>query len=290
MCEVGLEPLCPARSADKPAHRVQSNLAMRLTTAAIVSPLLLALLFFGPAWGWYLLMLAATGVAAVELFGMTHPEDRVLRWIGVAVSLALSLGLYVGTHDARWLLTLWFGATIVSVLVPIFRPGHIPTAGGRMMAGIAIPWYLALLTPLALLRRDQDLLGPGYVLMTLMFAWMSDTWAYFVGRRWGKTPLYPALSPKKTREGFVASLGGALFGSCLAHFWYLPQIPLVHALVLGLIAGALGQAGDLAESLLKRSMAIKDSGSIIPGHGGLMDRIDALVIASSVVYIYTLWF
>jgi phosphatidate cytidylyltransferase len=85
-------------------------------------------------------------------------------------------------------------------------------------------------------------------------------------------------------------LGGGLFGSCLAHFWYLPSIPLVHALVLGLIAGALGQAGDLAESLLKRATHVKDSGNIIPGHGGLMDRIDALVIACSIVYTYTLWF
>jgi phosphatidate cytidylyltransferase len=282
--------LCPAATADKPAHRVQSNLVARLGTAAVVSPLLLWLLFLGPAWGWYVLIFCATGIAAAELYAMTHPDDRVLRWAGVLLCLVVSLGLYLGTQDARWLLTLLFGTTIISLLLPVFRPGDIPTAGGRLMAGIAIPWYLALLTPLALLRRDLDAAGAGYVLMTLMFAWMSDTWGYFVGRRWGKTPLYPALSPKKTREGFIAAMGGALFGACLAHFWYLPEIPLVHALVLGLIAGALGQAGDLAESLIKRSMAVKDSGNIIPGHGGLMDRVDALVIASSVVYTYTLWF
>jgi phosphatidate cytidylyltransferase len=269
---------------------VQSNLAVRLTTAAIVSPLLLLLIFLGPPWGWYLLMLVATGIAAHELFSMTHPDDPALRWLGVVISLGVSLGLYLGTDDPRLLLTLLFGTTLIGLLAPVFRPGDIPTAGGRMMAGIAIPWYLALLTSLALLHRDQGVQGPGYVLMTLMFAWMSDTWGYFVGRRWGKTPLYPALSPKKTREGFIAALGGALFGACLAHFWYLPEIPLLDALILGLVAGALGQLGDLAESLLKRSTAIKDSGSIIPGHGGLMDRVDALVVASSVVYAYTLWF
>jgi phosphatidate cytidylyltransferase len=259
-------------------------------TAAVVSPLLLWLLFFGPAWGWFLLIFAATGIAAAELFAMTHPNDRVLRIAGVGVCLAVSTAVYWGADDPRVLLSVAFGATIVSLLLPLFRPGDIPTAGGRMMAGIAIPWYLALLTPLALIRKDMGALGPGYVLMTLMFAWMSDTWGYFVGRRWGKTPLYPSVSPKKTREGFVAALGGGLFGSCLAHFWYLPEIPLLHALALGLVASALGQAGDLAESLLKRSTDVKDSGNIIPGHGGLMDRIDALLIASSVVYTYTLWF
>ncbi|HEX2734615.1 MAG TPA: phosphatidate cytidylyltransferase [Polyangiaceae bacterium] len=284
------EDLCQGLHADKPPHGVQSNLAIRLTTAAVASPLLLWLLFRGPAWGWYVMIFCATGIAATEVYAMTHPQDRVLRGLGVATSLVVSAGLYFGVHDARVLLTLLFGTTIVSVLVPVLRPGEIPSAAGRLLAQVAAPWYLALLTPLALLRSELGTLGPGYVLMTLMFAWMADTWGYFVGRRWGKTPLYPSVSPKKTREGFVGAFGGALFGSCLAHFWYLPQIPLVNALVLGAVAGLLGQAGDLAESLLKRSTAVKDSGSIVPGHGGLLDRIDALLIASSVVYTYTLWF
>jgi phosphatidate cytidylyltransferase len=176
---------------------VQSNLAARLLTAAVVSPLLLWLLFFGPAWGWFLLIFAATGIAAAELFAMTHPEDRVLRVAGVGVCLAVSAGVYWGNGEPRVLLTVLFGATIVSLLLPLFRPGDIPTAGGRMMAGIAIPWYLALLTPLALLRKDMGAIGPGYVLMTLMFAWMSDTWGYFVGRRWGKTPFTPRSAPRR---------------------------------------------------------------------------------------------
>jgi phosphatidate cytidylyltransferase len=131
--------------------------------------------------------------------------------------------------------------------------------------------------------------GPGYVLFTLMLSWLADTGGYFAGRFFGKTKLYEAVSPKKTREGFAGSVAGAVTGSLLAHYWYLPSLPLVHGLLLALVGGTLGQMGDLAESLLKRSTGIKDSGWIVPGHGGILDRIDALLIASPVVYLYTAW-
>jgi phosphatidate cytidylyltransferase len=126
--------------------------------------------------------------------------------------------------------------------------------------------------------------------MTLMFAWFSDTGGYFAGRFLGKHKLYEAVSPKKTVEGALGGLAGSVIGALLAHFWYLPSIPLVHAIVLALLAGALGQAGDLGESLVKRSTGVKDSGQIVPGHGGVLDRVDALLLTSAVVYLYTLWF
>jgi phosphatidate cytidylyltransferase len=94
------------------------------------------------------------------------------------------------------------------------------------------------------------------------------------------------VSPKKTRAGFVGALVGASVGAVLASLWYLPALPLAHALPLGLFAGALGQMGDLVESLLKRSTGIKDSGGIVPGHGGMLDRIDALIVVSPIVYLY----
>ncbi len=129
--------------------------------------------------------------------------------------------------------------------------------------------------------------GPHYVVMTLTFAWFGDTGGYFAGRFLGKTKLYEAVSPKKTREGFFGSLGGSVLGAVVAHFWYLPSIPLEHAVPLAIVAGSLGQMGDLVESLLKRSTGIKDSGWIVPGHGGILDRIDALLIVAPLVYLYT---
>ena len=269
----------------------QNNLAIRLGTAAVVAPILMTTLFLGPAWGWYAIVFPASLVGASELFGMTHPNDRVAQGIGVVMTGGVSLAVYYGSGDPRVLLTLLCGVTILGALVPLWRLGRVEDAALRILAGVAGPLYIGgLITTLALLRRDQGAHGPGYVLFTLMLSWLADTGGYFAGRFLGKKKLYEAVSPKKTQEGFFGSVGGALCGALLAHFWYLPSLPLSDGLLLALVGGVLGQMGDLVESLLKRSTGIKDSGWIVPGHGGILDRIDALLVASPIVYLYTVWF
>jgi phosphatidate cytidylyltransferase len=267
-----------------------SNLKVRLLTAAVVVPPLMWLLFRGPAWGFFLLVLVATAIAADELFRMTHPADGVARAIGVLTTLAVSVILYVKSTDPRVLLTLLFVVPLLGLLVPLWRLGEIPSSALRAFAGVTGPFYIGgLLVALALVRRDAGAVGPHYVFMCLTFAWLADTGGYFFGRFLGKRKLYEAVSPKKTRAGFVGALLGAELSAALAHFVYLPSIPLAHVLPLGLFAGGLGQLGDLVESLLKRSTGIKDSGSIVPGHGGMLDRIDALIVVAPVVYLYILW-
>lgn len=268
----------------------KSNLAIRLLTAAVVAPALIGTLFFASPLAWYAIVFVASLVGASELFGMTHPNDAISRAAGVAMTGAVSLTLYFFGTRPPALLTLIAAVTIVGSFIPLVRLGRIEDSALRIMAGIAGPYYVgALITMLALLRRDQGALGPPYVLFTLMVAWLGDTGGYFAGRFLGKTKLYEAVSPKKTREGFVGSLVGSACGALLAHFWYLPALPLVDGLALAVGAGALGQMGDLVESLLKRSTGIKDSGWIVPGHGGILDRIDALLIVSPIVYLYTAW-
>jgi phosphatidate cytidylyltransferase len=267
-----------------------SNLKVRLLTAAVVVPPLLWLLFRGPAWGFFLLVLVATAIAADELFRMTHPADGVARAIGVVTTLGVSVALYMRGTDPRVLLTLLFVVPLLGLMVPLWRLGEIPSSALRTFAGVTGPFYIGgLLVSLALVRRDAGSVGPEYVFMCLTFAWLADTGGYFFGRFLGKRKLYEAVSPKKTRAGFVGALLGAEVGAALAHFVYLRSIPLAHALLLGLVAGALGQFGDLVESLLKRSTGIKDSGSIVPGHGGMLDRIDALIIVAPIVFLYVLW-
>ena len=160
------------------------------------------------------------------------------------------------------------------------------------MAATASPLYVGgLLATLALLRRDTGALGPFYVLLALKLSWLADTGGYFAGRFLGKNgkQLAPRVSPKKTQIGFVGSLAGAVVSVLIAKAWYLTEEPLWKLLVLGVVAGSLGQLGDLVESMLKRSTGIKDSGNLIPGHGGLLDRIDALLFVSPVLYLYTVW-
>ena len=131
---------------------------------------------------------------------------------------------------------------------------------------------------------------PGFVILALCLSWLSDTGGYFAGRFFGKHKLYEAVSPKKTIEGAIGGLLGGVLGAVVGSVWYLKgQLPLTHAVPLALIATALGQAGDLSESLLKRSVGVKDSGGILPGHGGILDRVDAVMLTSSSVYLYLLW-
>src|SRR5690606_14902815 len=118
--------------------------------------------------------------------------------------------------------------------------------------------------------------GPAFVFLALTIAWMGDTGGYTFGRLFGKTKLYEAVSPKKTREVFWGSVLFAAGATLAASLTYLPQLPWVHALILGCAGGAIGQCGDLAEPLLKRAIGVKDSGALHPGHGGILDRIDAL--------------
>lgn len=268
---------------------VRSNLATRLLTAAIVAPLILLLLYFGPVWGFSVFIFVATGLSAREFFSMTHAEDAIARGVGILLTLAVAAVLFLHRADPRALLSVMAGLPIASILLALARLGDVRTAAARMAATTFGPLWVSLLTFIALLREELGSNGPGYVLMTLMFAWLADTCGYFAGRFLGRRKLYEAVSPKKTVEGFIGAILGAVSGALMAHFWYLPDIPLVDALVLAIVAGTLGQLGDLGESLLKRSTGVKDSGEIVPGHGGMLDRLDALFVTSAIVYLYTRW-
>jgi phosphatidate cytidylyltransferase len=220
---------------------------------------------------------------------MTHAGDGVSQGAGVVCTSGVTFALAFFAPEAAVVFGVLVGVPLVGMLVPLVRLGEIPTAALRIMTGAAVPIYVgAPLGLLALLRRDFGSDGPALVLLTLFLAWLGDTGGYFVGRLFGKTKLYEAVSPKKTREGLVGAVLGSLAGALGMHFTLLPSLRLDAALVLGLLGGLLGQAGDLVESLLKRSLGTKDSGGIIPGHGGILDRIDALLVLAPVVYLYTL--
>lgn len=157
-------------------------------------------------------------------------------------------------------------------------------------AGISSSGLLFVALPLSYAVRLHGMgrVGPWILLFALVITWVGDTAAYFVGRAIGKHKMAPILSPKKTWEGAIASMVGAL----LLGWWLSTRINVPTPLVLGLAAAGniAGQIGDLLESAFKRSAGVKDSGSILPGHGGMLDRIDALILAIPVVWYYWIWF
>jgi len=267
-----------------------SNLATRLLTAGIGGPLILALLYFGPPWGWFAFICVAGAIGVFELFEMTFSEDRTSQVLGTAMGVAVISVLWLWAHDAKVLLTLLLVTPVVGMALVLWRLGEMRTAGLRVAVASFGPLYLGGgLASIALLRRDAGPDGPAFVVLALMLAWLSDTGGYFAGRFLGKHKLYEAVSPKKTVEGAVGGLVGGVAGAMFAHFLYLRSLPLVDGLVLGVVGSALGQVGDLGESLIKRSSGVKDSGGIVPGHGGILDRIDALLVTSAITYLYVLW-
>jgi phosphatidate cytidylyltransferase len=241
-----------------------SNLALRFAVAAVGVPVVIALIYVAPPWGFYLFILAASLVGSHELFTMTHPGDRLAQAVGVLVSAAASLAVYFFHDDPRVLLTVLVAVPVFGPLFTLVRLGNIETAAMRALGMGFGPLFVAVpLTLLPLMRVTLGAAGSGSVILALGLAWFADTGAYFAGR----------------------FLGKALFGSLV----YLRSLPISHAVPLAIVGGILGQAGDLGESLLKRSTGVKDSGSILPGHGGILDRVDAVIVTTIVVYLYSVW-
>lgn len=261
-----------------------SNLALRLVTAAVLVPLLLYSLFSGPRWLFPTLTATVCTLGAIELFTMTAPAHVLLRIWGVIATM-LVFGPMSGILPEALVIPSVVVAVCGGLLVSLIQVEPIEDASSRMGWVVAGPFYLgALFGVIARLFSHNH--GGEWIVLVMIYAFGSDTMGYFVGRAFGRHKLYESVSPKKTVEGALGGLLGALFGGLLAHFWFLPTLPLLDAIVLSIAAAAAGQAGDLCESLIKRSVGVKDSGTLLPGHGGILDRVDALVFASSVVYLY----
>jgi phosphatidate cytidylyltransferase len=261
-----------------------SNLAVRVLTSLVVVPVLLLLLFVVPWWGFFALGLIAVPIAAQELTGMTMAAQKLQQAWAILASLGVYAALYF-SPTAEMLAGLLVAVVAIGFFVALVQPHPIETAALRMGWLVATPLYAGgLLASLAILHTLED--GGAWCALAMMLAWFGDTGAYFAGKGFGKRQLYAAISPKKTIEGAFGGLAGSVVAAVSMHFIALDQMSIWHAVILGLVAGAAGQAGDLTISLVKRSANVKDSGWIVPGHGGLLDRIDGLVMTSAVTWAY----
>ncbi len=280
-------PQPPNAAGPEGAPKAPSNLTLRVVTALVAGPAVLALVYLGPAWAWASFLALATIVGAQELFGMTHHGDRPAQVVGIGLTLGVFATLWFLGRDPRALLVVAFALPLAAMLLTLWRLGEMSSAALRLASASFGPlWLGGGMAAIAMLKRDGGDDGPSFVLLSLMLSWMSDTGAYFAGRFFGKRKLYEAVSPKKTVAGAVGGLASSVLGAVAGSLGYLKSLPIPHAIALGIIAGGLGQLGDLGESLLKRSVGVKDSGGILPGHGGILDRVDALLVTATIAYAY----
>ncbi|MBF8258036.1 MAG: hypothetical protein HW377_410 [Actinobacteria bacterium] len=253
----------------------------RVATAAVLVPLLAAAVLFGKGWPFTLLVLAAAFLCASEYFRMFFPSPWD-RWTGV---LAAVLACASGS-------ALPFPASLAALLVCVaaaafhFLPADgsqeekARRAGLSVLGVVYIGGFLSVWPRMLLLPG-----GEHWVLMGIVAVAAGDTLAYFVGKAAGKRPLAPRISPNKTLEGAAGGLAASmLFGGVYAAF-FLPGVPAWYSISASAAAGVAGQCGDLFESMLKRAAGVKDSGGLLPGHGGLLDRADGIIAAGPVLHL-----
>ena len=286
---------------DAPApepKKKKSDLGPRVVTAVVMVPILIWMVVWGPHYVWAAFIIFAGGAGMWEFNRMLQQEEPPrVTWVSTAFGVALLVLIYlfigpgavwdIGANQVLVLMVALSGLMWASFLYNLMRDRDISRVATTMSAPLAGFVYAGLgFAMVALMKRDFGDAGPGWIMMTLAMIWMSDTGAYFAGRAFGKHKLAPNVSPNKTIEGALGGLVATLAAAVVVRFLMLDFLSIVDALLIGVVANILGQTGDLCESLIKRSVGVKDSGTIIHGHGGMLDRVDAVLFAAPWVYLY----
>jgi phosphatidate cytidylyltransferase len=264
----------------------------RILTALILIPLVLLLVFLAPVWLVTLAVAAVAAMAAWEFLGLAEKTGAKPPRIAVLVAI---VALFVGNFALPDQTTIILGALSLGLLVycTFSQPVEqmIPDAATSIFCLLYTGFTLTALP--ALIAQTN---GPSLVVFLLCVVWAGDIAALYVGHLWGRHKLAPKLSPNKTWEGTLGSVAGSLLITgvllALAHLLavHFNSAKLSYSediwywLILAVVVNAAAQVGDLAESALKRSAGVKDSGTLLPGHGGVLDRIDALLLAAPVLW------
>ncbi len=260
-------------------------LKTRVLAALIFAPALLYLVYLGGLYLAVALFVLAL-LSAWEYLELTlgggKPHLKVVGYLLAALLGAAVLG--------------WLPASLAPVLLPaavivvltavLLQPEPISTSGSRAALVVLGALYCGGLLPYLALLRGSGELGLGLAMMALFCTWGADTGAYFVGRFFGKHKLYPKISPAKTIEGGVGGLLTAVAVAFLIRTLFAVPLLPAYVVAVGALAAVLGVVGDLVESMLKRSVGAKDSSRLIPGHGGVLDRFDAVMFVAPGLYVF----
>lgn len=265
-----------------------SNLVRRVGTALVALPLILAAVFLGPPWLTVALVAAALVVGLFEFFSLLRARGiRPMRRIG----LVLAVALFVSVVWPAWLPVPLAPVGVLLLLgFALWRGTDLEAVSAAAATLLGAVYLGALGGTIAALRfLPSGAEGSWGIVLLLVIVILSDTFAFFFGHALGRHRLAPTLSPGKSVEGAIAGLAGGVLGALAVRAVGLPSLPVVHAALLGAAVAAMGIVGDLDESLLKRWAGVKDSGTLFPGHGGMLDRLDSLLFGAPVLYYYFLY-
>jgi phosphatidate cytidylyltransferase len=258
-------------------------LRKRFITALWGAPLLVAAVWFDEPLPWFTVFMAVWGLLAVLEFYRMAAVSRILPL--TCFGLVWTLLFILHPHfDYEFLVPLLLtSAVVLSLILLVLGPQHEGafTKWAWAIAGVLyVGWLLSYLVAL---RLDA---GRAWVYLALFTTFGSDTAAFFIGKALGRHRLAPRISPAKTWEGAIAGIFGAIIVSLVVVIISGLPLSYLQAIILGILVSIFGQLGDLVESLLKRNTGVKESGNLMPGHGGVLDRMDSVVFAGIVVYLY----
>ena len=274
-------------------------LAKRILTATIAIPLLIAVIYWGSKVIFLFIVMLCGGCALYEFYKMSIPNHKFIKAIYVFAGLVVFYLIYYYQGDLTfentsglssyitWLMLIITLVVFIFLLMNfIYFPQKVFTLTNPLILIIGIFYVCVFSSYLILIRCGVD--GRNWVFFTFLVIWCGDTGAYFIGSKIGKHKLFPATSPKKTVEGALGCLAASLIAAFITRIWLLKELEITHCIYLALSIAIIGQLGDLCESTFKRRSGIKNSGNLLPGHGGMLDRIDSVLFAAPLVYYYKL--
>jgi len=256
----------------------------RVATAVVFIPLFYLLVKYLPPVFFFLFVATGIVIGLHEFYRFHYgPVFSPSVRLGLILGILISVGFY--RHDLVEGSLLLIGAVMTILLFHLFSSKDLTSSlidSSVVLFGLAyVGWFLG---HLILIRDFED--GGKAIFFLFLVTWAGDTGAYYVGRSIGVRKLSPVVSPNKTIEGLVGGILTSMMVALLARAWFFPALNRRECLLIGFLFGVLGQLGDLAESMLKRGAGIKDSGTIVPAHGGLLDRVDSLIFTAPVFYYY----
>lgn len=259
----------------------------RWLTAVIIVPLLIGIISYGPGILFAILVIFFIVGGMVEYNHMIFDKAQILeKSEGLIAAILLPLAAFLGNSHFILAMITFFVLTVFLIFpVTVKKQTFDVTSVMKVVFGfIYIPLMMSYFI---LIRKMAD--GVTWIYFILVLAFAGDTVAFYIGRKFGKTKLLPLISPGKSVEGTIGLIAGSTLACVLFQYFFLKEINIIHAIILGLVGSVIGQLGDLCESALKRASGLKDSGAILPGHGGILDRLDCLLFITPFVYYYNLF-
>lgn len=267
-------------SVRQPLHKRYT----REVTSIVALPLLIWVIGWGPETVYNVAMGIVSALALYEFLDLGRKK-------GYDIPIALCIGV-MGVIIAAFVLeqvSVEMGMFLTLLVIPgsyVLRDIKIEEALPSSAVAVLATMYVGMLAGSLVRLRNDFAEGPRLVFFLMIVVWIGDAGAYYVGKNFGKRKLSPRISPKKTVEGLLGGVATSILAAVIIQLTFLEEMRLIHAVIIGIVLSFTGVVGDLVESMWKRSAAVKDSGTLIPGHGGFLDRLDSILFTAPILYVY----